>query len=361
MATARPAIPRVIVRYVFVRLLGTLDVGPHCNGDGNEINPRKFVDPFETADPPLDGLYRQRRAALRESASCSEQLADLYFDCPSCGFGPHVHLEDRPYVEHLQDERTRADKAAAKHGQEIALLRRLIDPDVMGDAYAALAPEMASDKHWYAFIEAARNARQDFSEYRRINKKAARLLSEVSTVARQLALLVADLQQTSVRLPVELQYHGKNPDALFSFAGSDEARHLQLLRFIERVQMYDKVNSEPRPDLRTTLFTVSEIARQLPVNFACPEVEAAISTRQDSKKSAYFRAFGSLLKQSEIKLSAPVKRAMAITANALMDDPNLTNSEDDVRKALARIECRKSRKVSSSNGLARKTRSRTPS
>ena len=334
MATAKPAVPREIERYV-VRLLGKLDVGPH--GDGDEINPRKFSDPFETTDPPPDGLHQRLRAALRESANCSEQLAA--FDCPRCGTGPHVDPEDQPHIEHLKYERSCADKSAEKLTQEIALLKRLIDPDLMGDAYAALAPELESDEQCLAFINAARNARQNFSEYRRIHKKAARLLSDVSTVARQLALLIADLQQTNVRLPVELQCHGKNNEVYFLSSESQEAKHLKFLRFFERAPIYNKGTSKSHLDLRTTLLTVSEIARQLPVDFDCPEVEAALSTRQDSKKSAYFRAFWSLLKQSKIKLSGPVMRAMAITANVIMDDANLTHSEDDVRKALARIEC----------------------
>ena len=127
MATAKPLVPWVIERYVYVRLLGKRDAGRHPD---DEIDPKRFVDPWEMADPPLDGLYRQRREALCESTKCSEQLAELYFDCPGCGNGPHLHPEDRLYVEYLQEERSCADKAADKFGLEIALLNRLIDPDL---------------------------------------------------------------------------------------------------------------------------------------------------------------------------------------------------------------------------------------
>ncbi|KUO66921.1 MAG: hypothetical protein APF80_09170 [Alphaproteobacteria bacterium BRH_c36] len=206
----------------------------------------------------------------------------------------------------------------------------------MGDAYLALSAELTEDQHWIAFIDAARNARKQFPEYRRIHKKAAQLLSEFSTVAQKLASLLAELQRTNVRLPVELQRHDEDIEVYFSPSESQVVRDLKGLRFLERALIQHTANSGTPLDLGRYLIKVSKIAGQFPVDFACPGVEAAISTRQDSKKTAYLRAFGALLKYSSINLSAPVVRAMAITANVILDDVDLSISEDTVRKALKR-------------------------
>ncbi|MCH9808098.1 MAG: hypothetical protein K0U74_10215 [Alphaproteobacteria bacterium] len=344
MGKAKNVVPRVIQRYVFVRLSGKCDAGPPPLNDGDEVDPKRFLDPWEMADPPLDGLSSKQGEARRKAVEFAEKIDGLLFHCPHCENDPLCHPEDEPYIEYLFGELSRAVSAAAKYGQEISLLERLIDQDLMGDAYLALSTELTEDQHWIAFIDAARNAQQHFPEYRRIHKKAAQLLSEVSTVARQLALLLAELQRTNVRLPVELQRHDKDIEAFFSPSESQEVQHLKLLRFVERAQSQDTASAGTPLDLRSYLFKVSEIAGQLPVDFACPEVEAAISTRQNSKKSAYLRAFGVLLKNSKIKLSAPVMRAMAITANVILDDVDLSISEDTVRKALKRSQTRQKKK-----------------
>ena len=175
-------VPRAVQRYVFLRLVGSQDVGPHHEDEDGQINPKRFIDPWEATDPPLEGFYNKRRQLLRESTALSQELAELYF-CPHCGDGPHSHPDDKPYIDYLEDERASVDQAAAKFGREIALLNKFIDVDLMGDAYRALESELSTDKHWFAFIEAARNAQLNFSEYRRIYKRATKLLSEVSTVA----------------------------------------------------------------------------------------------------------------------------------------------------------------------------------
>jgi hypothetical protein len=76
-----------------------------------------------------------------------------------------------------------------------------------------------------------------------------------------------------------------------------------------------------------------------------PTIRAATSARQNSKKTAYIRAFAALLRVGMIDITSSVKRAMAITGNVVFDDCDMNITEDDVRKALALSERSRSRSI----------------
>ena len=109
-----------------------------------------------------------------------------------------------------------------------------------------------------------------------------------------------------------------------------------VFRAVRVAQDEDKQRTIATLDLARTLYKVADFMENLQPDFKDAAVHSGIQTRQDSKKASYLRAFAANLEKDLIPLSPAVKRAMAITANVVFNDPNLDITEDDVRKALNR-------------------------
>ncbi len=262
-------IPLVVERYIFAQLLGSERSGWR---DDDE-DPEDPLSPIVDFCPPINGLYEQRSEALREATYATERINELYFDCPHCGDGPHCHPEDRDYLDMLQHEKLRHSSAANEIKHEIELLHRLANPELMGEAYALLEFELSTDQQWVRFIESARNSRMNYSEFRKIQKRTEKLLTEVAKVSRHLAKLLRDLRNTGIPLPRELR--ANSDDRYFFKAVSSELDYVRLRRLLEGISEPD---AAPDVDLMARLFKVSEIAESLPVEFAIPEIDQGCST-----------------------------------------------------------------------------------
>lgn len=239
--------------------------------------------------------------------------------------------------------------------QEIILLRRLIDPELMAETYELLASVNATDQQIVDFIEAAQRAKIRFPQFRAIQKQAKALLSDVADAAQALAILIRKLRAQGIVLPEPLAQRTQNAKSIF--CTSEELGQLQFLRFIEGAIL--KAN-EPKPqklanDIVDELKRIAIAARDCPANLGLTEVDAALCTRQDSAKTSYIRAFAALVAESKLELSPSVKQALALTANVVMDDADFSYTEDDVRKALSRQP-----RAPASTAPARKTRSPKP-
>ena len=218
------------------------------------------------------------------------------------------------------------------------MVERLADPSHMSEAFELLVDDFDDDHSWPAFIDAARSARKDFAEYRRLGKEALRLSREISAAADQLAIRVLDLRETGVRLPSILMPRWGKDGAWESLSGSRELRELKIKRMIKSLfDQHNNANNEVQLDVWKILRQLSNACASYSPDFMDPTIECAIATRQNSKISAFLRAFAAELHGKTIKLTPKVKRAMAITANALMNDPELNITEDHVRKALANV------------------------
>ncbi len=219
------------------------------------------------------------------------------------------------------------------------MVERLADPSHMSEAFELLVDDFDDDHSWPAFIDAARSARKDFAEYRRLGKEALRISREISAAADQLAILVLDLRETGVRLPsILMPRWGKDGNAWESLSGSRELRELKIKRMIKSMfDQHNNANNEVQLDVWKILRQLSDACASYSPDFMDPTIECAIATRQNSKISAFLRAFAAELHAKTIKLTPKVKRAMAIAANALMNDPELNITEDHVRKALANV------------------------
>jgi hypothetical protein len=363
----QPSVPFSVQRYVRVRFMGIASVrADEITGrtpDGKGLY-KEVLEGFSPAPP---GLLEKLQLAKSGVIRCSE-LVDYALSlehCTECELemadGENIVWEHnyKDYLEHCQYEKKEAEKQVNFLEGEIATLKRFEDPEIMGDAYRALELAKFSNQNVVDFIEAARNAAQNYSNYRQAQKKAKDILTEIAAVSFKLAVLIRDLQGIGIRLPKELRKPLEEVGEVSALNSEQES--LQIQQFITRSFSKEKDKEEPCVNLRALLFKVSEVASKSPVGPMPPDVEAALSTRQDSKRSAYLRAFGEKLILDGIQLTGPVVRAMTITANAVMDDSDLSISTDDVRKAL------KGRARRSKNGPepvqsgTRKTRRRSSS
>lgn len=338
-------IPWIIQEYARIKLYGK----EHA---GSEIDFEDLNEPWAWIGASTNGLFDQYCAASQESIEYSHQIA--YFYCPGCGHDLHCS-NDQPFLEYLHKEKAEHLSRAQVIKCEIDLLNRLLDPELMGEAYELMATELSENMSWVMFLEAAQKSRKNYSEFRRLRKRAETLLSEIARSSRNLAFALGDLQSLGVLLPGELKNNTGVRTELLGLGASPEADQLKMLRFIEDFTTHKERPANNQLDLRTALYQVSDVATNWTVDLGSPSIEVAISTRQDSQKSAYLRAFGAMLKESRISLNPPIKRSMAIAANVVMDDANLSISEDDVRKALGRTKAKRAAKTEK-KPRSRKTR-----
>jgi hypothetical protein len=175
----------------------------------------------------------------------------------------------------------------------------------------------------------------NFKEYRGLERKAKQLGKSISTTAATLARLVRERQETGVGLPAELMPVITMGDSVGVSGPSVEAKHLQLRRLINTNPWAKSEAGVAIPNITSYLWQVSKIANELQPDLMSPAIRSAISTRQNSKKTSYIRAFAALLREGMIDITPLIKRAMAITGNVVFDDCNMNITEDDVRKALA--------------------------
>ena len=243
--------------------------------------------------------------------------------------------------------------------QEIAAIERLSDPNIMNAAYEILEGEFTRPGDWAAFIDAALLIRKDFGVYRSIGKEALQLSRQISVASLNLARLIRSLRATGVGLPVALR---PDPSHWASTHGPPEQRELQTRQFINHFIAGRERDGGPNPpDIRDLLIEISEQCADYRPDFMDQTIESAVSSRQNSRKSAVLRAFATSLKANKIKLTAPVVKAMAIAANAVLNDPDEGISEDHVRKALASMQrLRKTVRRPSSTAPKRKTQATKP-
>jgi hypothetical protein len=289
------------------------------------------------------GLHAKQSAALDKAIEAANTLVQFTV-CPNCD-ADFTPTEPDLYLDHLLQERDEALAEADGYAVQIAKIYRLGNPDFMGEAYDLLADAITDQKTWRKFINASLDAEKDYDRYRQLGKEAARLSDEISMRAKELARLVRDLRDTGLRLPEILSVETK--DGPIDIWGAAEKRNLKIRRFM--LTLRDRGKSKEaagQVDIRDLLVKVSQATENFTADFMDPSIHSALSTRQHSRKTTYLRAFGTLLLAQRIPLTPAVKRAMAITANTIMNEPALDFSEDNVRKALSKMGYRGRKKLS---------------
>jgi hypothetical protein len=279
------------------------------------------------------GYAHYLEESLRQGVFVDTQIREARHQCQNCG----CEVDDpdtKDYVTSLEAEKLDHTRAAEVFSDQISLLRRLGYDELMRETFTILGGEFVADHQWGEFLLASITAQRDYSAYRTLGKEVTRLSQDIEATAKQLARQVRDLRKTGVWLPPELM-PAPTEDTWESFSSSEpEISHLKILRLLEFSREKVKKSGRTTQDVVPVLLNMAERAAQLRPNYMSPGIHAALQTRQNSKKSAYIRSFGALLVEAKIELTSGVKRSMAITANVVLDDPNVDVSEDDVRKAL---------------------------
>lgn len=271
-----------------------------------------------------EGLFAERD---RERTRATEAKAEIHHwtVCePQKGFGP-----GDPYYDHLTIEIELAARATEIFESYIAFHQRLIEPELMYEVYDWLRHFGQAD--WAVFVISARQARFDQEPFRKLQRKARKTATEIEATANKLAKLILDLRDAAVILP-PVFWEPLDNDSFVSL-GSGEVGRAKLRRIALEMR---GAPPDAEKDAVQWLRSMAAAAASMDARFACPAINAALQKRQNSKKSAYLRAFAALLEEAHIDMTSTVMKAMAVTANVVFDDPEFDACEDDVRKAIRR-------------------------
>jgi hypothetical protein len=280
----------------------------------------------------------------------------------------------------LRKERAEAVAHRNSLAGDVDCLRRLAHDARMRDAYAILTREFTDDGQWRNFIYAAWAARVDYAGYRDRLRRAAELTGEIAQAAETLARLIRQFSATGINGPSEFysirellrqtdnhEMEGRNLHMWRSMRqhvlGDPPGRDIQVVMSAEesgepiapieivRVPIGEKPEITPEeearnmlryawgtaPEFSELLETLADAARAFNPS-ATGMIGAAIASRQRSPKTEYLRAFGNALTDVHgFALTGPIMKAMAITANVVINLPDVDVTYDDVRKALARL------------------------
>jgi len=293
---------------------------------------------LEADKSKFDGLWGQKLSALAKSTECLEMLR-TYRDMYSYPRGHLPDLSNDSFVQSMLSKRQDLLNDANRIGDQIEAVERLANPDRMGEAYHLLQSQFKSQQQWSAFFNAALLIRCDFGAYRSLGKDAQLLSRQISDAARDLAKLVQSIRGTGVGLPrILMPSRDKLVSEWASIDGSPEHRDLAMKRFVrDFIRECHDNNESDALDIHTILIELSEQCATYQPDFMDQAIESALSSRQQSRKSATLRAFATSLREKQIGLTPQVKKAMAIAANTVLDDPEEGITEDHVRKALASL------------------------
>jgi hypothetical protein len=283
---------------------------------------------------------------------------------------------------YLNQKRLEAVKDRDKYAGEVDCLRRLIHDARMRDAYALLTYEITDDEQWCSFVEAAWAARGDFGEYRERLRKALEQKIEIAETATKLAKQLEEFSDIGITGPDEFysvrellrktdndgtnakiwkamrkhvvgdnleQDYKREKQQKLDLSLPESEREWEVdgqimqrihISFVSPGDIREqdplaglRYGWEKAPPLSAVLKTVAKAA----LDFEPAEdgmIGAALVSRQGSVKSEYIRAFAYLLcRTHQIYLTSGVMRAMAITANVVINNPDVDFTYDDVRKA----------------------------
>ena len=223
----------------------------------------------------------------------------------------------------LRKQKAEAQTHRDQHEGDVDCLRRLACDHRMKDVYGRLAQEFTQDEQWWNFIWSAWAVRLDYSKFRDRLKQAQELKHKIADTADLLSKLIRQLDDTGIKGPIELCMI---PDLL---AQTDQRMQNLIVKSFEWGAV---------PDVSVLIKTIANVARSFEPEESST-IAAAIKSRQRSTagNKEYLRAFGSLLTEFNIPLTANIMNAMAIVATAVINDSNLFVRYDDVAKAIGSL------------------------
>lgn len=283
------------------------------------------------------GYARLLENNSQETASVEAQLSEARCQCPNCE-KEFEDPNDRDCISHLKEIIASIAVRSKIWQQELDLYHRLGHDIRMRETFEIFGQEFTTEYVPVIFLAAATSARDNFSAYRAIGRRVEKLKAAVAEAAILLARQVRELRETGVWLPPELMPI-PNEDNFANLTGATcEITQLKTLRIFRLVRENAQKLDRTVPDIVPTLYKLAKVTADLKPDFMRKNIHAALRTRQDSSKTSYIRSFGALLIEKKIELTPRVKRAIAITANVVLNDTNYDVSDDDVRKALQILE-----------------------
>jgi hypothetical protein len=285
----------------------------------------------------------------------------------------------KAYLQDIRRERLALSEQINSVKEEISCLERLTihpDPD-LEDAYKRLKKSLHDDEQIWNFIRAAVSANIKFSPYRDALKFALEHKQTVADLAKALATELEWFNQVGIETPAsfwsirslledanstnnlaEWRQTRKHllgepfvldedtppahecDDQIDDHYEEIDEDELEVVEIEKGVSVAPEIEDEisnawtVAPSLSDMLNTLSKAAS----DFKPREqyfIGAATSSREDSVKSAYIRAFAHLLKANGIPLLQAPKNAMAKMATVALNDPSLVVTYHDVKYALS--------------------------
>lgn len=324
----------------------------------------------------IEGDSREPQGWAASLANAEEELSRIDREIETS-----LHRGENHRLSGLKKEKALALEHRDGLARALDCLHRLAHDSRMADAFAVLTREFTDDQQWHEYIQAAWTAKMNFKPYRERLKRAKQLKGEIAGVASSLARLIREFAETGVNGPSEFfsipellrqtDHHeeqgsdvymwrairhsvlGDLPDRNIPEVKPDVSNEKSptppeiALRF---VSPGDRVDIDPVEQARNTLRYAWGKAPDFPAlldslanaaqNYQPSDygmVRAALQSRQRSSKTEYLRAFGHLVTDVYgLALTAPIIQAIAITANVVINLPDVDVTYDDARKALSK-------------------------
>jgi hypothetical protein len=256
-------------------------------------------------------------------------------------------------------------------------MQRFAQDDLnMKEAYSHLTGVL-EDHQWERFLYSAWAARKDYQHYRDRLDRAKKVCDDIAEAANRLAGLLNESMEIGLNYPYEffsiptllghtentesvndgfmwqamrpvvLGLHPRKASSPAAPSGHDSSDSQPGFHLILQKPGDEQEPIDPSEKMRNAVSHAWEKAPYLPAlletlaqsaqKYEPREIgsnAAAIVSRKGNRKYEYLRALATLLTESHIELSKPIKKAMAIVAVVALDDSNLDVSYDEVHKII---------------------------
>ena len=264
-----------------------------------------------------------------------------------------IRRGEEEYLPSLRSQRADAVEQHGRLDRDVKRLQLLARDRRMREAFAGLKGEAFSDEQWRAFVHSAWSAGIDFSVFRERRRRAKDLAAKIAAAAADLAELIHQFSANGFSGPGEFY---SIPELLRQTDNHDMRDHnLHMWKAMRRHILGEPPRhseaggierSQERnmlvyawgtsPDFAALLRTVTVAAKTYEPDQS-GFIGAALNSRKGTPKTAYIRAFATLLRDRGITLTARVKSAMAITATVVLNDLDDPVTTADVNSAVKTV------------------------
>lgn len=218
-------------------------------------------------------------------------------------------------------------------------LLRLTQDDRMREAYALLGRDFIEDEQWHKLVWAATTANLDFRCYRADLFNAIALMRAITENSQQLALLLRELECSAVFVP-SLHWISALLSHYDNYTDDELLEQIPMIKLSELLDDVSEIGGATVLNMHSrgepTIDKFGWHFEDFPhFSLGTEIVAAAVSSRQRNHKTEYLRGFMKALNVGDpIVLATNNKKAMAIVADVVLNDPDEAVSYEDVRSLL---------------------------